>query len=223
MSATSSAGRVWGVTQTTLANAMEVAGCLVLKLPAMDSSRTDAACGHVDAENRKGKLFRCTACGRVDDADVNAARVMRQRALKWLARPSFGQVWPATSVSTTPGAVTAHWTDAPRMRCTSTRLAAIWQPETRGRFHLPHCPISGVHFYRSFPPLTGGARRAGRDASARRSRMAGVRQTAAPTPRPAGLFHPVSPPPPAARDPRTPGRSTTVPRCASAGATTPPR
>ena len=59
MSATSSAGRVWGVTQTTLANAMEVAGCLVLKLPAMDSSRTDAACGHVDAENRKGKLFRC--------------------------------------------------------------------------------------------------------------------------------------------------------------------
>ena len=56
------------------------------------------------------------------------------------------QVWPATSVSTTPGAVTAHWTDAPRMRCTSIRLTAIWQPETRGRFHLPHCPIPGVHF-----------------------------------------------------------------------------
>ena len=32
------------------------------------------------------------------------------------------------------------------MRCTSTRLTAIWQPETRGRFHLPHCPIFGVHF-----------------------------------------------------------------------------
>ena len=60
--------------------------------------------------------------------------------------PSFGQGWPATSVSTTPGAVTAHWTDAPPMRCTSTRLTAIWQPETRGRFHLPHCPILGVHF-----------------------------------------------------------------------------
>ena len=36
------------------------------------------------------------------------------------------------------------------MRCTSTRLTAIWQPETRGRFHLPHCPILGVHFSR--PP-----------------------------------------------------------------------
>ena len=33
------------------------------------------------------------------------------------------------------------------MRCTSIRLTAIWQPETRGRFHLPHCPIPGVHFY----------------------------------------------------------------------------
>ena len=32
------------------------------------------------------------------------------------------------------------------MRCNSTRLTAIWQPETRGRFHLPHCPIPGVHF-----------------------------------------------------------------------------
>ena len=48
--------------------------------------------------------------------------------------------------STTPGAVTAHWTDVPPMRCTSTRLTAIWQPETRRRFHLPHCPIPGVHF-----------------------------------------------------------------------------
>ena len=61
-------------------------------------------------------------------------------------QPSFGQVWPDTSISTTPGAVTAHWTDAPRMRCTSTKLTAIWQPETRGRFHLPYCAILGIHF-----------------------------------------------------------------------------
>ena len=38
--------------------------------------------------------------------------------------PNSVRAWPATSSSTTPGAVTAHWTDAPRMRCTSTRLAA---------------------------------------------------------------------------------------------------
>ena len=83
---------LWGFTQTTLANAMEAAGGVALRLPAMDSSRTDTACGRVDAGNRKGKMFRCTAytCGRVDDADVNAARVMRQRALRWLALKSAG-------------------------------------------------------------------------------------------------------------------------------------
>ena len=47
-----------------------------------------------------------------------------------------GRGWPATSVSTTPGAVTAHWTDAPPMRCTSTRLTAIWQPETPRKISL---------------------------------------------------------------------------------------
>ena len=39
------------------------------------------------------------------------------------------------------------------MRCTSTRLTAIWQPETRGRFHLPHCPIPGVHFFLHLDPF----------------------------------------------------------------------
>ena len=28
----------------------------------------------------------------------------------------------------------------------ATRLTAIWQPETRGRLHLPHCPVLGVQF-----------------------------------------------------------------------------
>ena len=83
---------LWDFTQTTLANAMEASGGVALRLPGMDSSRTDTACGHVDAGNRKGEMFRCTACGRVDDADVNAARVMRQRALRWLGLKSAGPV-----------------------------------------------------------------------------------------------------------------------------------
>ena len=81
---------LWGFTQTALANAMEAACGVALKLPAMDSSRTDAECGHVDAENRKGKAFRCIRCAHVDDADVNAAKVMRQRALRWLALKAAG-------------------------------------------------------------------------------------------------------------------------------------
>ena len=74
---------LWGFTQHAIASAMESAGGRAVTLPAMDSSRTDSACGHVDAKNREGKTFRCTRCGRTADADVNAASVMRQRAMRW--------------------------------------------------------------------------------------------------------------------------------------------
>ena len=70
---------------------MEGAGGVALRLPAMDSSRTDTECGHVDAEQPQGENIPVhSACGRVDDADVNAAKVMRQRALRWLALKSAG-------------------------------------------------------------------------------------------------------------------------------------
>jgi hypothetical protein len=77
------------------------------------------------------------------------ARTHRQRDAQSAVQMVTGDTsdgFTPTSSSTTLGAVTAHWTDAPRMRCTSTRLTANWQPETQGRFHLRHCPSFGVHF-----------------------------------------------------------------------------
>ena len=50
----------------------------------IQSARPTPHCGHVDGESRKGKVFQCTQCDRTDDADVNAARVMQQRARRWL-------------------------------------------------------------------------------------------------------------------------------------------
>jgi len=58
----------------------------------------------------------------------------------------LGNVGLVLLACTMPGAGTAHWTDAPRMRCTSRRPAARWRPEIRGRFHLRGCPRSWVHF-----------------------------------------------------------------------------
>ena len=75
----------WGLTQAAMAAAFQARGGRALKLPAMDSSETCAACGHIDAASRKGKRFACTACAHRADPDVNAAQVMRQRALRWLA------------------------------------------------------------------------------------------------------------------------------------------
>lgn len=43
------------------------------------SSQTCARCGHRDARSRRGRSFRCTACGAVADADANAAQVILQR------------------------------------------------------------------------------------------------------------------------------------------------
>lgn len=74
----------WGITQSATAAAFEARSGRALKLPAMDSSDTCAECGHVDEKSRKKKRFRCTACAHENDADVNAARVMRAQALRWL-------------------------------------------------------------------------------------------------------------------------------------------
>ena len=77
---------LWGVTQHAIASAMEAAGAAL---------RSSCRGNGLESHRRRmrprryrqprGKAFRCTACGRVDDADVNAARVMRQRAGRWLA------------------------------------------------------------------------------------------------------------------------------------------
>ena len=74
----------WGITQDAAAAAFEARGGKTLKLPAMDSSETCDECGLVDPKSRKNKRFRCTGCAHEADADVNAARVMRARTLRWL-------------------------------------------------------------------------------------------------------------------------------------------
>ena len=78
-------GACWGITQRALANAFEARGGRALKLPGAESSITCAECGHVDPKSRRRQRFRCTGCGHTAHADVNAARVMRARARRWLA------------------------------------------------------------------------------------------------------------------------------------------
>ena len=47
----------------------------LIQVPARNTSRACAQCGHVDADNRKEQAhFKCLACGHTDNADANAAR-----------------------------------------------------------------------------------------------------------------------------------------------------
>ena len=61
-------------------------GARVVEVPPAYSSQTCSACGVVDAASRRSQSeFRCTHCGYVDNADVNAAKVLLARGLSVLA------------------------------------------------------------------------------------------------------------------------------------------
>jgi putative transposase len=49
-------------------------------VPAQYSSQECCLCGHIDAKSRRGEVFRCTKCGHVEHADINAAKVLLRRA-----------------------------------------------------------------------------------------------------------------------------------------------
>ena len=53
----------------------------VEKVPAAYTSQTCNACGVVDKANRRDRLFKCVHCGHTDDADINAARNIKQAFL----------------------------------------------------------------------------------------------------------------------------------------------
>lgn len=46
------------------------------------TSQECSACHHIDADNRDGERFLCTACGYTDDANLQAARNIKARAVK---------------------------------------------------------------------------------------------------------------------------------------------
>jgi putative transposase len=62
-------------------------------VPASHTSQTCSACGAVRAESRARQArLRCTACGHVEHADVNPARVILARTVN--GDKDGGRVWP---------------------------------------------------------------------------------------------------------------------------------
>lgn len=57
-------------------------GIPVIVVSAMNTSRECSVCGYTDKENRQTQaVFECLHCGHKEHADLNAARVIRSRAL----------------------------------------------------------------------------------------------------------------------------------------------
>ena len=54
-------------------------GIRVVAVNPKHTSQTCYTCEYVGSENRKGDVFRCLACGRLDNADGNASACITQR------------------------------------------------------------------------------------------------------------------------------------------------
>ncbi|MEP3669331.1 MAG: transposase [Roseibium sp.] len=94
--------RGWGEFRRQLVYKLAWRGGQLLEVPAVNTSRTCAACGHVAAESRTSRdLFRCVACAHEDDADRNAAIEIRRRGLMALGLHEN----PAGTVGTARGAL----------------------------------------------------------------------------------------------------------------------
>ena len=78
----------WGIFASMLRYKTAWVGGQTVEVPAAYSSQTCAACGCVDAASRDGERFACTGCGAVDNADVNAAKVLKQRRANRSVQPT---------------------------------------------------------------------------------------------------------------------------------------
>lgn len=67
------------------------AGKAWFKVPAFHTSQECAACSHTHPGNRKSQdRFQCESCGHTDNADHNAAEVIKKRAINLILDPGSG-------------------------------------------------------------------------------------------------------------------------------------
>ena len=84
----------WSFSQLRLfiAYKAKISGVQVYVIPAAYSSQTCNVCGHVSESNRISRdEFRCINCGHAEHADINAAKVISQRAP--VNEPIASDVW----------------------------------------------------------------------------------------------------------------------------------
>ncbi|MRH90627.1 transposase [Nocardia sp. SYP-A9097] len=87
----------WHVIELALHNIARRTGCRIVKVPPAYTSQRCSECHVVDAKSRESQaVFRCTACGHREHADVNAAKNILADGLSVTAcgdlQPSGGSV-----------------------------------------------------------------------------------------------------------------------------------
>ena len=73
----------WGTMVVMLGYKCIWYGSELLRVPPMGTSQECSECGRIDAASRVSRdVFRCTACGHTEHADLNAAKTIRTRGLR---------------------------------------------------------------------------------------------------------------------------------------------
>ena len=73
----------WHKLETYLAYKAQRRGKALFQVSAQYTSQACADCGHTHPSNRQSQRhFECQHCGHTDNADRNAARVIKQKAIK---------------------------------------------------------------------------------------------------------------------------------------------
>ena len=81
--------QTWGMLRRQLEYKAKWHGKTIEFVNAAYTSQTCSACGKVSSDSRRGKTCSCADCGSTLDADVNAARVILQKAMAGGNSPSF--------------------------------------------------------------------------------------------------------------------------------------
>lgn len=74
----------WGELKQKVRIVSEKAGVIFIEINPKYSSQECSDCGYISPTNRDKERFLCEACGHFDDADIDAAVVIRQRGLRQL-------------------------------------------------------------------------------------------------------------------------------------------
>jgi putative transposase len=93
----------WSILRFFLDYKLRERGGILELVSARNSSRECSECGHIAAENRPSQArFECQSCGHEENADINAARVIRGRALSrdGSARCEVSKTRPMTRIPT---------------------------------------------------------------------------------------------------------------------------
>lgn len=102
----------WGEFRRQLEYKAQWAGGDVLAVAPQNTSRHCPACSHTHADNRQSQsVFLCVACGHTENADLVAAKNIRERGLNLLKGPDMAQIACAVNGAVRPSAAGTRRSD----------------------------------------------------------------------------------------------------------------